>query len=272
MQHWAEIVCQRSHDTHTTRRVTVDLAVEHQYHDYPQVPAHLARTFAMDVYDGYPVDGGPYCPAHDAVSATIVSHGIWEPRETILTLMVCDNEAPGMVVDLGAQIGWFSLLAASCGRDVLAIDADAENLRVLKESATANGWKITTSRKRLGPRTRPLLITDDTHFRLAKLDIEGSEDQGIRFLWPAISEGRVDHLMMEVSPCFDAFYPELVERVVGAGYRAYTLPGKERPPVSLDDPASALGPYRIDDRHDLAALVASWWQEDLWFVREGASW
>jgi hypothetical protein len=39
-------------------------------------------------------------------------------------------------------------------------------------------------------------------------------------MWPAISHGNVDHIQMEVSPTFGPGYPELVEQIIAAGYRA----------------------------------------------------
>lgn len=284
MTYWHEIRCQRGHDSHASVLTNVKLGGPHGYGDYPEVPARLARSFQMYAWDTntHPVDGGPYCPAHDAVSETIVSHNIWEPRETILALDVfdrtptCDAEGEYTVfVDFGAQLGWFGLLAASCGVGVLAIEADENNRDMLKASTRLNGWDhlVTVEPWRVGPDT-PVLGEELLHggrVCLAKIDIEGAERDAIRMLWSAIENGRVDRLMVEVSPVFDSYYPDLVADLVGVGYRAYTLPGKVRPPVSFEDPAAALAPYRIDDlgAGPLKALVAGWHQEDVWFVREG---
>lgn len=273
---WDEIACQRGHEFHESRRVQVVLGGPHGYQDYASVPKKLARHFEMEIWDPqiYPVDGGPYCPAHDAVSATIVSHRIWEPRETVLALHMLTEAGPeAWMLDMGAQLGWFTLLAASCGVMTLAYEADPENLRLLETSLAANGWvgRVGTIPGRIGPETSPL----DPLYRiaLAKLDLEGAEDEAIRVLWPSIEAGLVDHMLIEISPVFASYYPELVVKLVDAGYRAYTLPPRQRPPISLIDPA-CLEPYRIDTltRGVLAKLVAGWHQEDVFFVREGVAW
>lgn len=274
MTGWSEIRCQRGHTTHHTRDITVSIGGPTSYSDYTPIPRRLSREFAMRVWDTdqHPVDSGVYCPAHDAVSETLLSHGVWEPRETTLALQVCSTARPEQwVVDIGAQLGWFSLLGLSCGLRVHAIDADTDNLEVLLASAEANGWLglLTTTATRIGPTSQPLPARS---VRFAKLDIEGAEHDAIAMLWPSLEAGLVDHLLVEISPVFRDDYPELIRTLIDVGYRAYVLPPKQQPPVDLDDPATALEPYRLDTRADWPAVVRSWHQEDCWFVREGATW
>jgi hypothetical protein len=281
MSTWDEIACQRGHTTHATRQVTVDLSQPHGYGDYPQVPARLARAFEMFVYppDVYGVDGGPYCPAFDAVSETIISHGIWEPRETILTLTVCESaiEEHSFLLDFGAQLGWFSLLAASCGVHALAFDADAVNVETLKRSAALNPWGehiVCPPAERIGPESPQFVPGAPGPIRLAKIDVEGAEDHVIRSLWPSIEAGNVDHLLIEISPVFADYYPDLVASLIDAGYEAYLLPPKQSPPLLLDDPEHDLAPFRLDTMraHRLRQTVSEWHQEDVWMKRRDASW
>ncbi len=276
-----DIVCQRGHGTHATRPVDVTLGGPTSYHDYPDIPARMARKFTMQVFDWeryWDMDDPRYCPASDAVSQTIDQIGVWEPRETILTLAVCTAAAAGSVmVDMGAQLGWFSLLAASCGLDVNAVDADPENLRVLRESSERNGWELQVVRylERIGPNNPTFDLEEkDCRVALAKIDIEGAENDAIRMLWPLIEAGRVDHLMIEVSPCFAGYYPQLVADLVDVGYQAWLLPPKRQPPYALDDLPGDLEPWRLDTlpRPDLMAMVASWRQNDCWFSLPGAPW
>lgn len=270
MSAWAhDISCQRGHDVHASRLVEIDLAAPHAYADLPQVPARFARQFAIHVWDTdiYPVDGGPHCPAHDAVSETLRSHRIWEPVETILTLDACNAAMNELVIDMGAQIGWFSLLAASRGRHAVAYDADPECLRLIRASAESNGWarRIDPIPLRIGPDTPPFDFTG--HACLAKVDVEGAEDEAVRVLWPAIADGRVSHLLVEVSPVFSDGYPVLCERIVAAGYRAYRLPPKQRPPADFSGLAD-LAPFRLDD---VAAYVRTVDQANVWFSREAVA-
>lgn len=277
MAAWDAIGCQRGHDHHAAHTAIVDLAAPHGYADLTPVPRRLARRFDMAVWDArkHPVDGGPYCPAHDAVSETIVNQGIWEPAETVLTLSACLATVPtATVVDFGAQVGWFSLLAASCGLEVTAIEADRANVSLLEESAEANGWGglIAIRPERIGPTTPPL--EPNRTIALAKVDVEGAERDAVRMLWPSIEAGLVQHLLVEVTPAFDGYYPDLVADLVAAGYRAYVLPPKSHPPTVLDRLPADLEPFRIDtlDEASMRELVASWSQEMVWFARPEAAW
>lgn len=74
------------------------------------------------------------------VSRRIREEGIWEPYETSLLLSMLK---PGQVfVDIGANIGYFTLLAASLVGDkgkVFAFEPGSENYRLLAASARLNG-------------------------------------------------------------------------------------------------------------------------------------
>lgn len=74
------------------------------------------------------------------VSRRIREEGVWEPYETSLLLALLQ---PGDVfVDVGANIGYFSVLAASvvgAQGAVFAFEPDAGNCRLLQASAELNG-------------------------------------------------------------------------------------------------------------------------------------
>lgn len=74
------------------------------------------------------------------ISRRIREEGIWEPYETSLLLSVL---RPGDVfVDVGANIGYFSLLAASVVGEagtVFAFEPDPENFSLLQRNAALNG-------------------------------------------------------------------------------------------------------------------------------------
>jgi FkbM family methyltransferase len=73
------------------------------------------------------------------VSKRILEDGLWEPYETSLLL---EFLRPGDVfVDVGANIGYFSVLAASAVGDagaVFAFEPDADNFRLLQANAALN--------------------------------------------------------------------------------------------------------------------------------------
>ena len=81
-------------------------------------------------------------PDDAAVGATIASLGFYEPN---VTAVFEAKLRPGMnIVDIGANIGWFTMLAASrvgpTGH-VLAVEPNPLNARMLEASRQANGFQ-----------------------------------------------------------------------------------------------------------------------------------
>ena len=71
--------------------------------------------------------------------ATSIARGIYAiPAHYRLLEALLPN--PGRVVDLGAHIGTFSLYAAALGHEVVAVEASARNLALLRASIGLNGF------------------------------------------------------------------------------------------------------------------------------------
>lgn len=134
----------------------------------------------------------------------------WHPH---VTRIFEEHVRPGMtVLDVGANIGWFTMLAAALtGREgrVIAVEPSSENCRLLLASAEANGfrnielWPFALDRERgwaqfiqhlgsnggliprypgeLAARAAPIvptfrlddLIGEDERVELVKIDVEG---------------------------------------------------------------------------------------------------
>lgn len=261
MTKWEEIGCKLDH-RHDTRNVEVDLSHPHGYHDYPQLPSDLAVRFNMDIWDWRQYTTVTnYCPAHDAVSETIDTLGIWEPVETILALQVFSTAGEdAQFIDLGSQIGWFSHLAQAMDVEPVGFDADNDCVQLLRRQF------FSATQLRFGVEKVPQITVDA---RLMKMDLEGAEGAAIDAFWPSISSGKVDHILMEVSPCFNNSYPDLLRLVVDQGYELYSLPPKRIPPHDLYDPATHLTHI---PRNTISAFVDSFDQADCWLKHENAAW
>lgn len=205
--------CQAGHGPiHATRRVRTRIGP--------------MEVYEWDLYKGF--EG--YCTGQDDVSRTLINQGHWEPVETKIArdILRIGDRAYG-VIDVGAHIGWYSIMAAKVGFHVMAFEADAENCKTLNRNARLNkvgekisiyNWWIDSSHPPINP--------EDKHFM--KLDIEGNEPDAIAMFAPLLQRGGVNYVLAEISPVFNDRYPAMVERMREWGYRVFRLPEQ---PVTL---------------------------------------
>ena len=81
-----------------------------------------------------------HAPQVDLVSRRLHADGAWEPFETQLWL--ASQRAGDIVVDVGANLGYFALLSALCDRpasQILAFEPDPQNFALLKDNLRLNG-------------------------------------------------------------------------------------------------------------------------------------
>lgn len=214
-------VCQVPHTHHKVKTVDIDLST----HSIPDIPKSVGTAKYM-VYDWELYDGtGCYCPGNDEVSLSIDTQGIWEGYEIGLALDIVRKE-PGIVLDFGANTGWYSILLALEGCDILAIEADEENVRILQNNALLNRvyGSITVSRGWICSDT-PLLASGP-RIRLLKSDVEGMENEVVRVCKNLFEDKLIDYALLEVSPIFADHYPDTLGFIVGCGYEAYLVPDK----------------------------------------------
>jgi len=76
------------------------------------------------------------CLEHDIVCNNICSWGYWEYAS--MKSLGFPEQLDGVVVDVGANVGWYSLLFAHAGYDVHAFEAMPSNVQLLKASTCAN--------------------------------------------------------------------------------------------------------------------------------------
>lgn len=249
---WPTIGCRdESEHEHATIDIEVDLSERHGYMDCAPVPEWLQPDpFRMEVWDWTkgPYDpDGPWCPARCIVSSTITELGIWEPRETIGLLHLFENarlDGGWDFVDIGAQLGWFSILALKFGLNVTAVEADPEVAAILSRNLDRNGtgWEILN--ERVGPGAWDL---DTPRPTIVKIDIEGAEPYAVTMLERGIKNGTIQALVIEISPSFGIDYRPMVEKLVWAGFDIGFLPGKSDPPLPLDSLDRLAWHWTIDD-------------------------
>lgn len=245
---------------HQTLTVEVDLSKRHGYTDLAQLPEGLAPPpLRMEVWDwtvAAPFDDvtqkdGQWCPARDAVSETIVTFGIWEPSETLALLDVFskmdDQHEDWIFLDIGAQLGWYSILARLSGARSIAVEADPDVRVILDRNLRNTPGKASplVLSERITPATE---AADIPHPTVVKIDIEGAEPDAVRMIWPAIESGNIKAAMIELSPVFGVDTTSIIRKLMNDNsYRALQMPEKNLPPLPFEG---------LDD--------LSWWPHQQW--------
>lgn len=172
------------------------------------------------------------------VSRQIREEGIWEPYETSLVIKLL---SPGSVfVDVGANLGYFSVLAASLvgeSGSVVAFEPDPANFELLTASIEGNHFgsrikavhaglsdracdgRLYLSQDNMGDhqiyagavdrKSLPIKLLNGTdfltqqipHIDLLKVDTQGSEFQVMSGLMPLLKEQSTSlHILIELTP------------------------------------------------------------------------
>lgn len=213
--------CSVGHATHPTVAVDIELGTVAAIPDWPGT---APRSWRMDVFDGTQSVPG-YCPGDSDVSRTIRLHRSWEGFETALVARLLTE--PGPVLDFGANVGWFTILAAAGGCDVLTVEADP----VIADVLAANAPAATIAHALVGADTAPLTLGPQV--RLVKADVEGAEPEVVRVLGDLLAAQRIDHLLLEVSPCFGGGWLSMLAELAGFGYEGHTVPAKGFDPAAF---------------------------------------
>lgn len=228
--------CQVGHASHAVKKAAIKIDIMHPLYRYGGLP----ELFEIMVYDWREhfteKDGNAttpkykeYCTGQDVISWSIDTLGIWEEFESRLVVDILRSKQEkhelGVVLDFGSHIGWYSILAGLLGYSVAAIDANNENLANVARSAALNGIedKIWPTLAWLD-KDAPQLTPDAEKVRLLKADVEGAEAQVVRMADKLFAAGKVQNAILEISPVFNGSYPDLVEKIIGHGYRAYQIP------------------------------------------------
>src|SRR2546428_696175 len=100
---------------------------EHLRRDFFANPPAFVRTSGFYIFLN---------PADLVISFNIYATGFWEPRETLLLHRLLSEES--IVVDVGANIGWFTLYSPGKGKQVHAFEPEPTSLELLRKSIARN--------------------------------------------------------------------------------------------------------------------------------------
>ncbi|XP_050394343.1 uncharacterized protein LOC126812128 isoform X2 [Patella vulgata] len=79
--------------------------------------------------------------ADQYISGALLSGGVWEPYLTKVFQIALTKHPNAVVIDIGANIGYFSLLAAKMGHNVIAVEPVAENVRRFHKGVQLNNFQ-----------------------------------------------------------------------------------------------------------------------------------
>ena len=216
--------CQAGHKWHESKPVHIRLLGQPDVPDFPPIPHHLACAWDMRVWDTgrYMGQAGIYCTGQDETSHSITTQGIWEGYETLTALEIL-HAGDGLVVDIGAQVGWYTMLAAVNGNPVVAVEADPENVRLLRMNT--GGLDVEVVHGWVGPASPT--VESECRVRLIKADIEGLEREAVRVFRPMLEARRVDWLLLELTPSFPGSdVGGVVRALQDCGYGTWLVPTK----------------------------------------------
>ena len=75
----------------------------------------------------------------ELISATLIKQQTWEPNLLYVTGRILTNNLELKFLDLGCNLGVYTIVAAKLGIDVIAVDPSKQNLRLLTKSLSLGG-------------------------------------------------------------------------------------------------------------------------------------
>jgi FkbM family methyltransferase len=237
---------------------------------------------------------------YDSVAHYVLGAGKYSPPHFELALALTRRD--GVVLDLGAHLGTFTLAAAASGRRVIAVEASPRNVDLLRESARVNGLDglITFVPVAVGNRSGSVRFRQEgawgqiagsgggrdvvevpartgaeiiadlgmTRVDLVKMDVEGSEIAAIDGLGALLSGTDAPVIVYESNAhtlrMFDATPEDLIGELAALGYESYLVEERELTPVTAAS-------FQPETTVDYVAVKGSLDPPPTWRVRRSRS-
>lgn len=103
------------------------------------------------------------------ISKSLLSSGIWEPKTTALFQSILRTSRDLTVLDIGANVGYYTLMAAAAGHYVVAVEPNKGNIKLLVKAIQMNGFENTVTLLNNA-------VSDSE--RIVTLDISSPNNQG----------------------------------------------------------------------------------------------
>jgi FkbM family methyltransferase len=222
---------------------------------------------------------------NDYISKSIIEYKCWEPNISNLFMnLIKNNLDKGDILDIGCNIGYFSLLSANNLNvtNVYSIDGNSNNTNMLNLSCKINEIKnivvinkciseticfyeegnrelvkrvgnvggltfikSKTNNGILSTTIDDLIISNDIkNIIIMKLDIEGGELNALKGATNTLRTNIVKNIIIEISPKFNDDSFEILKILLDNNYKLYNIPHRE------------CGTYK-DDKHLLTNIKSN---------------
>ena len=264
--------CRSGHGKHETLMWETTLSGEHYgIKDVPWIPKRLETKIKMEIFDWKKYENSPnYCPGDDAFSVSIFRNGVWEGYETSVYLDILhQGDKKNIVLDIGCQLGWYTVLAGLKGYKVRAFDFCEETIEVFWKNMKHNGItdKVEMVEVFIDEDTEPIKVEGQIEF--LKCDIEGAEKDMYKATKHLFENKQVNYAMLEISPCFNDSYPKLCKDIKSHGYKVFAIPTKGFNYFDeyAEEPLKTIKKYCELSDHWLETELPKLRQENFLFIR-----
>tara|TARA_Y100000385_G_scaffold285332_2_gene345064 strand:- start:1925 stop:2686 length:762 start_codon:yes stop_codon:yes gene_type:complete len=159
----------------------------------------------------------------DIISYSINKYKIWEPYQTELTIEILNEDKDGLFVDIGCQLGYYSIISSIMDIETISIDNSIHVLNLFRKTILNNNLKKIKIYNDTVNENFDLIKYVHSPINLLKADIEGYE----KFLFPSIEplllDNKIKNLILEISPLLDNDYSELCKKIYSYGYQIYDI-------------------------------------------------
>jgi hypothetical protein len=178
---------------------------------------------------------------NDALSRALQRNGVWEQTETEACLLLLRTiaEPDDLFVDVGAHVGYYTLMHAAHGLRCIAFEPNRFYMERLKSGIEASGLtrRVHAVANRVGARvsSRTTIldreVKPDAGVFMVKLDCVGNEPQVIAGATELLARQQAKAFLIEISLQYEGRkegsghldYATMCEAVATAGYRCFDL-------------------------------------------------
>ena len=211
--------------------------------DEVQIPIYLLSiddkcTWKPDDYDY----------RNDLVSHCIYADHTWEPYQTEIQIELFKQFPSATFIDIGAHVGYYSLIAKHFGLNVVCYEANPDIHAVLSRNVGSDN----AVREYVNASTPILCGVGESV--LIKLDVEGSEPEIVDALVTSGLAHKIQAIIVEVSPKFREIHIllRMIRQLQSLGLQAYDIGLSPRRALQLDTQwLPALVPFDLSKLADI---------------------